>query len=125
MMKLTNVTALEMVLGMEEVKSNQELFDKLTTMKEQFAKKNKSVGADGKKSLTKEQMANEKVKEVILDVMAKYEEPKMIKELQAENEEISSEKYSNQKMSALLRQLVSNGSVVRTEVKGKAYFQVA
>ena len=39
MKKLTNVLALEMVLAMEEVKSNQELVEKLTKMKEQFEKK--------------------------------------------------------------------------------------
>ena len=40
--KLTNVLALEMVLAMEEVKSNQELVEKLTKLKEQFEKKNNS-----------------------------------------------------------------------------------
>ena len=53
MKKLTNVLALEMVLAMEEVKSNQELVEKLTKMKEQFEKKNNS--GTGSKKLTKTQ----------------------------------------------------------------------
>lgn len=33
--------------------------------------------------------------------------------------------YSNQKLSALLKQMVDNGEVVRTMDKKKAYFEVA
>ena len=58
--KLTNVSALEMVLAMEEVKSNQELVEKLTKMKEQFEKKNNS--STGSKRLTKTQIENEEIK---------------------------------------------------------------
>ena len=60
MKKLTNVLALEMVLAMEEVKSNQELVEKLTKMKEQFEKKNNS--GTGSKKLTKTQIENEEIK---------------------------------------------------------------
>ena len=68
MVKLTNVLALEMVLGMAEVQANVELVEKLTKMKEQFDKQNKSsVGADGKKVLTVEQRKNEVLKETILE----------------------------------------------------------
>ena len=67
MKKLTNVLALEMVLAMEEVKSNQELVEKLTKMKEQFEKKNNS--GTGSKKLTKTQIENEEIKAQILEVM--------------------------------------------------------
>ena len=40
MKKLTNVKALEMVLEMKEVQSNEALVEKLTTMKAQFEKRN-------------------------------------------------------------------------------------
>ena len=90
MTKLTNVLALEMVLGMAEVQANVELVEKLTKMKEQFEKKNKSsVGADGKKVLTAEQKKNEILKETILEVLTRYEEPKQVKDLIAENEELA------------------------------------
>ena len=124
MTKLTNVLALEMVLGMKEVQANVELVEKLTKMKEQFEKKNKSsVGADGKKVLTAEQKKNEGLKETILEVLTRYEEPKQIKELIAENEELAS--YTGQKISALITQLLKAEKVVKVIDKKASKFQIA
>ena len=124
MTKLTNVLALEMVLGMKEVQANVELVEKLTKMKEQFEKKNKSsVGADGKKVLTAEQKKNEGLKETILEVLTRYEEPKQIKELIAENEELAS--YTGQKISALMTQLLKAEKVVKVVDKKASKFQLA
>ena len=124
MTKLTNVLALEMVLGMKEVQANVELVEKLTKMKEQFEKKNKSsVGADGKKILTAEQKKNEGLKETILEVLTRYEEPKQVKELIAENEELAS--YTGQKISALITQLVKAEKVVKVIDKKASKFQIA
>ena len=117
MKKLTNVLALEMVLAMEEVKSNQELVEKLTKMKEQFEKKNNS--STGSKKLTKTQIENEEIKAQILEVMTS--EPKAIKELQAENENLA--EYTNQKLSALLKQLVGENKVERVEEKRTVKFK--
>ena len=124
MTKLTNVLALEMVLGMKEVQANVELVEKLTKMKEQFEKKNKSsVGADGKKILTAEQKKNEGLKETILEVLTRYEEPKQVKELIAENEELAS--YTGQKISALITQLLKAEKVVKVVDKNVSKFQLA
>ena len=124
MVKLTNVLALEMVLGMAEVQANVELVEKLTKMKEQFEKKNKSsVGADGKKVLTAEQKKNEGLKVTILEVLTRYEEPKQVKELIAENEELAS--YTGQKISALITQLVKAEKVVKVIDKKASKFQLA
>ena len=124
MTKLTNVLALEMVLGMKEVQANVELVEKLTKMKEQFEKKNKSsVGADGKKVLTAEQKKNEILKETILEVLARYEEPKQVKDLITENEELS--EYTGQKISALITQLVKAEKVVKVADKKVSKFQLA
>lgn len=124
MVKLTNVLALEMVLGMAEVQANVELVEKLTKMKEQFEKKNKSsVGADGKKILTAEQKKNEGLKEIILEVLTRYEEPKQVKDLIAENEELSS--YTGQKISALMTQLLKAEKVVKVIDKKASKFQIA
>lgn len=124
MTKLTNVLALEMVLGMAEVQANVELVEKLTKMKEQFEKKNKSsVGADGKKVLTAEQKKNEGLKETILEVLTRYEEPKQIKELIAENEELVG--YTGQKISALITQLLKAEKVVKVVDKNVSKFQIA
>ena len=122
MTKLTNVLALEMVLGMKEVQANVELVEKLTKMKEQFEKKNKSsVGADGKKILTAEQKKNEIIKEQLIEVLARCEEPQQIKDLMR-MEEFS--EYSNQKLSALLKQLVTAEKVERVEDKKVAKFKI-
>ena len=124
MTKLTNVLALEMVLGMKEVQANVELVEKLTKMKEQFEKKNKSsVGADGKKVLTAEQKKNEGLKETILEVLTRYEEQKQIKELIAENEELAN--YTGQKISALITQLLKAEKVVKVVDKNVSKFQLA
>ena len=124
MTKLTNVLALEMVLGMKEVQANVELVENLTKMKEQFEKKNKSsVGADGKKVLTAEQKKNEGLKEIILEVLTRYEEPKQVKDLIAENEELAS--YTGQKISALITQLVKAEKVVKVVDKKASKFQLA
>ena len=124
MTKLTNVLALEMVLGMAEVQANVELVEKLTKMKEQFEKKNKSsVGADGKKVLTAEQKKNESLKETILEILTRYEEPKQVKDLIAENEELAS--YTGQKISSLITQLVKAEKVVKVIDKKASKFQLA
>ena len=124
MVKLTNVLALEMVLGMKEVQANVELVEKLTKMKEQFEKKNKSsVGADGKKVLTAEQKKNEILKETILEVLTRYEEPKQVKDLISENEELAN--YTGQKISALMTQLVKAEKVVKVIDKKASKFQIA
>ena len=124
MTKLTNVLALEMVLGMKEVQANVELVEKLTKMKEQFEKKNKSsVGADGKKVLTAEQKKNEILKETILEVLTRYEEPKQVKDLISENEELAN--YTGQKISALMTQLLRDEKVVKVIDKKASKFQLA
>ena len=120
--KLTNVIALEMVLAMKEVQANQELVAKLELMKAQFEKKNKSgVRADGTKILTAEQKKNEIIKDQLIEVLARCEEPQQIKDLMR-MEEFS--EYSNQKLSALLKQLVTAEKVERVEDKKIAKFKI-
>lgn len=55
-------------------------------------------------------------------VLGTFENPVTITEMQ-KTDELS--EYSNQKLSALLKKLVSAGEVVRTEEKKKAYFSLA
>lgn len=81
---------------------------------ELLAKKN---SADKKPTAT--QVANEGIKSAILEGMADnrlYTISEMQKEIGACAE------LSNQRVSALVRQLVADGKVVRTEDKRKAYF---
>ena len=71
------------------------------------------------KKPTAQQMANEATKQAILDGMETnrfYTVSEIIKEIPACAE------LSNQKVSALMRQLKDDGKVVKTEDKRKSYF---
>ena len=84
-------------------------------------KKNASGG--GEKKLSKAQEANEGYKSAILEEMEKgksYTITEMCKELPT-----CVELASPNKVNALVKQLKDSGKVVRTEVKGKAYFTLA
>ena len=122
MKKLTNVTALTMVLGMEEVKANSELVEKLEKMLAQFEKKN---GSSENKKPTKTQLENENLKAQLVEILSNYNEPMSIKELQADNDEINATVISNQKISAMFRQLIAENKLVRIEEKRVAKFILA
>ena len=83
-------------------------------------KKNASKG--GEKKLTKEQEQNEVYKTEILgsmEVGKSYTISDMLKMFAC------CETLSQNKVNALVKQLKDSGKVVRTEVKGKAYFTLA
>lgn len=83
------------------------------------AKKNAS-GSNGEKKLTKTQEANEGYKSAILEEMENgksYTITDMCKELPT-----CAELDSPNKVNALVKQLKDSGKVVRSEIKGKAYF---
>ena len=110
--KMTYAKALE--IAMNAVKENKEVYDKLDALKASIAKKN---SAERKPTAT--QKANEGYKEAILaymEVGKKY----TISELMKEVVELAD--LSNQRVSALVRQLKDSGLVERTEEKRKAYF---
>ena len=75
-----------------------------------------------KTSQTKTQKENELIKESIVKVLTEIDKPVTITELQNESAEM--EVYSNQKLSALLKQLVQSGIVTKTIDKKKSYFSV-
>ena len=114
MEKTTNVKALAYVLENYELPT--EIHAKLEKMKVQFEKKNSA-----EKKPTATQIANEGTKNLILEVIGNSS--LTITEMQKMNGELA--ELSNQKISALLKQMVENGSVVREEIKRKAYFKKA
>ena len=73
------------------------------------------------KKATKNQEQNENIKTVILKTLTTMSGT--VTEIQSASAELS--KFSNQKISALLRQLCSNGEVVKTMDKKKAIFRLA
>ena len=73
------------------------------------------------KKPTKTQEENEVLKGVILDTLTV--DGVTVSELQAKSEALAD--LSNQKVSALLRQMVADGAVVKTVDKKKSYFALA
>ena len=72
------------------------------------------------KSPTKTQKEKMAIKETIVEVLASAGVPVTVTELLKADERLAS--FSNQKVSALLRQLVSEGKVVKAIEGKKAYF---
>lgn len=76
-----------------------------------------------KSTQTKTQVENEKIKDLIVDMLVELGKPVSITELQKSNDNLGI--LSNQKISSLLTQLKEENRVVRVEEKKKAYFTVA
>ena len=75
------------------------------------------------KKPTKTQQENISLKERVVTVVAGLAKPVTISDIQAADEVLGD--MSNQKISAMVRQLVDSGNLVRTEEKRKAFFTVA
>lgn len=116
MTKLTYVSALESVLTSENL--TDEVREKLTVLRDQLVKRNT---ADHKP--TKAQQVNEGVKAQVLAALATVGKAVTVTELQEADEALGA--LSNQKVSALLRQLVEAGKVVKSTEKRKTYFALA
>ena len=114
MEKTTNVKALAYVLENYELPA--EVKAKLEKMKVQFEKKNSAA-----KKPTATQIENEGIKNIILETLGS--KSMTITEMQKANPELA--ERSNQKVSALLKQMTESGSVKREEIKRKAYFSKA
>ena len=72
---------------------------------------------------TAKQKENEDLKEYILGVLTEINRAVTITELQAEDVRLG--ELTNQRISAMLKQLKDEGKVIRTELKKKAYFKIA
>ena len=76
-----------------------------------------------KTSQTKNQKENEGIKETILEVLAGLNEPITVTDFLKADERVA--EYSNQKVSALMKQLVDANKVVKIIEKKKSYFKLA
>ena len=110
--KMTYVKALE--IAIKAVEDNKEVAEKLEALKASVAKKN---SAERKPTAT--QKVNESYKVAILNGMESGK-AYTITDLMKSVAEIS--ELSNQRVSAIVRQMVESGTVTREEVKRKAYF---
>lgn len=73
------------------------------------------------KKPTKTQVENDVIKATILDVLTELDAPTTATAI-ATDPRVN---VSNQKVSALLRQLIESGEVVKTTDKGRSYFSLA
>ena len=111
MEKMTYVKALEIAIANVD---NAEVKNKLVALQTSIAKKN---SAERKPTAT--QTANAGYKIAILDGMEdgmQYTITDLTKTISAIAD------LSNQRVSAIVRQMVESGEVTRTEIKRKAYF---
>ena len=106
----------DVLQGNQEVEDMQIFIDYLVNERNLLEKKS------SKSSPSKTQIENEKIKEVIVEVLTESDTPLSITEIQKANEELST--LSNQKISSLLTQLKVENIIIRTEIKGKAYFGI-
>jgi predicted transcriptional regulator len=118
--KMTKREKFEMLAKIAEVKANPVLAEFIEHELELLAKKN----ASGSGKLTAVQVANNGIKEEILECMAKEPDrlftiSEMMKLFPCCAE------LSNQRVSALVRQLKEDGKVERFEEKRKAVFRIA
>lgn len=74
------------------------------------------------KKPTAVQIANEGIKLIILETLTENEKMMTISEMQKANAKLS--EMSNQKISALVRQLINDGKVEKIEDKRKSFFKV-
>ena len=107
---------IDVLIGNKEVEDMQIFVDFLVHERELLEKKSSNSGQ------TKTQKENELVKEKIVNALGVIGKFVTITELQEQNEEMAN--YSNQKLSALLKQLVDSNVVARQVDKKKAYFKL-
>ena len=113
MTKMTYAVALDVAIASV---SDDAVKDKLSALKAQLAKK-----SSGERKMTATQKENVGFKDAILNGLGdgKYTITDIMKSVGA----VST--LSNQRVSALVRQMVVDGLLVREEIKRKAYFSKA
>ena len=117
MKKITKRERFEFLLTLSQVQADPGMVEFINHELELLAKKNSS-----EKKPTAQQVANEAIKQAIVDGMER-DHLYTITDIQ-KNVPACAE-LSNQKISALVRQLKDDGVVVKTEDKRKSYFSLA
>lgn len=106
---------IDVLMGNKEVEDMQIFVDFLIHERELLEKKSSNSGQ------TKTQKENEVIKEKIMATLRELDKYATITDIQNANEELGA--YSNQKISALLKQLVDNKEIDKMIDKKKAYFK--
>ena len=114
MEKMTNVKALNFVIGMDGIP--EDVMAKLVTMRDGFVKK-----SSAERKPTANQTENVGFKNAILNTLEvgkKY----TVSDIQKTVPELAD--VSGQRVSAIVTQLKNDGLLIRTEDKRKAYFHI-
>ena len=115
--KMTKLQIVTMMLANAEISANEIFKAYLENEKALLEKK-----ASNRKA-TKTQTENVSIKATILTVLENFNRPMTITDIQSANEDLKA--LSNQKISALVKQLKDNGLVVKSVEKGKSLFSLA
>ena len=114
--RMTKRDYFSMLKELDEVKSNENLVAFIDNELDLLSRKN------SKSTMSKTQVENEKIKDVIYNTLVETGTPVTITELQKANEDLAV--YSNQKISALLKQLVDSKVVNKIVEKRVTRFYV-
>ena len=115
--KITKREKFEMLMALSEVQANPVLSEFIERELELLAKKNSA-----EKKPTEKQTENAGIKDIIVEVLTDEENGMTISAMQKKCADLA--EYSNQKISALVRQMILDGIVEKIEEKGKAYFRL-
>ena len=123
--KLTKRDVINQMLGEGVIQENEIYKNYLEHELELLDRKNSSKG------LSKTQVENEKVAKVLVEELGKIARPVTISDLMEESAIVKEYRLengtalTNQKISAIFKKLVDNGSIVKTSEKKKSYFSLA
>ena len=115
--KITKVDRFNQLMALDEVKANADLVAFCEHEIDLLQKKSAS------KKPSKKNEENEVLKTKIVEVLGTFENGATVSEILGASEDFTG--MSNQKISALVRQLVLDGTVVKTTDKKKSIFSVA
>lgn len=116
MVKVTKKDRFNQLLAISEVANNEALVEFINHEIELLTRKNSS-----EKKPTANQLANEKTAEVVLQTLIDNGDRMTVTEIIKANGELGD--YTNQKITALLKSLISADKVERIEDKRKTYFK--
>ena len=119
-LKVKKLTKKEMFGKLIELAQENERTDLIDFCEHEIELLNKKASASGQ---TKTQAENEKIKNVIAEELTRIARAVTISELIKESENLG--QYSNQKLSALLKQMVESGTVTKIVDKKKSLFTIA
>ena len=119
-LKVKKATKKEMFGRLIELAQENERTDLVEFCEREIDLLNKKASASGQ---SKTQAENEKIKVVIAEELTRIARAVTISELIKESENLG--QYSNQKLSALLKQMVGSGTVTKVVDKKKSLFKIA